>query len=417
MGKTKKTIRKKERSPRWANIILSFFAKLYLFLFCRVKYNRKAIRKQKEGFILVFNHYSNLDAFLIPAATNYRRINFVITGYFFFNPVIARLLDLDKAIKKDQFKPDMVAIRRIKKVLDENGVVAIAPTGQVSLTGKLSYVSDAIVKLVRLGKKDVIALRMQGSHLHKPKWGIAKRNCPMNLTFSRVIEQADIEKMSDEEIYDAIISSININEYADQQTLKRYIRGKNLTSGLENILITCPKCYEKYHIESEKHELYCTKCGNRVVMDRYGFMKPKTKSDVAIATEIEWYEWQENEIKKRYLNDNFYFESAVRLLRNARNERSLDDAGTGKLILTGDKLYYDGTCYGESIHKEFRYDKLIQLPFGVAPVDNAHFEIPDEEGVFMFKPVEERRIVIEWVQLVDVINKLNHSGTKGEARK
>ena len=49
----------------------------------RVTYDRKALRNRpKRGSILIYNHYSNKDHFLITSAIGYRRINYVLSGYF-----------------------------------------------------------------------------------------------------------------------------------------------------------------------------------------------------------------------------------------------------------------------------------------------------------------------------------------------
>ena len=100
MSKVKKN-KEKVRSSLFIMIIFSLVSKIYLSLFYKVKFNRKALKEQKRGCILIYNHYSDKDHYLISAATNCRRINYVLSGRFFFNKVLTAILNLAKSIKKD----------------------------------------------------------------------------------------------------------------------------------------------------------------------------------------------------------------------------------------------------------------------------------------------------------------------------
>ena len=173
----------KVKSRWWIGAIFTICSKIYLFLFYNVKIDRKVLKKQKRGCILVYNHYSDKDHYFVAASSNCRRINYVLSSRFFFNKFLSFILNLARSIKKDQFKPDLLAIRKIKKVIDQDGIIAIAPAGQISINGAPIYVSPVIVKLIRMCKADVIALRMQGTHLTCPKWSLSKRKCKINLTY------------------------------------------------------------------------------------------------------------------------------------------------------------------------------------------------------------------------------------------
>lgn len=403
MKKVKKT-KEKVRSRLWVTIIFSVLSKIYLSLFYKVKFDRKAFKEQKRGCILVYNHYSNKDHYLISAATSCRRINYVLSGHFFFNKVLATVLNLARSVKKDQFKPDLVAIRKIKKVLDQEGIIAIAPAGQVSINGAPIYISPAIVKLIRMCKSDVMALKMQGNHLCFPKWRLSNRKCRIDVSFSKVLNKEDIDSLTDEQIYDMVVASIGVNEYDDQLTMKRVIKGKSLISGLENALIKCPKCGEYYSHESNGNTMTCKVCGNTVFMDKYGFLQPSTDKDVCFRDEVAWYEYQKQELRKDLDNPNFEFKMQVQMSRNITKEDEMEYVGDGVLTLTLGRLYYEGKCQGEDYLKEFNYSQLVQLPFSIAPLNRLYVEVPDGEGVFSFTPTDETKAIIRLVQYVDIIN-------------
>ncbi len=399
MAKDKK---KKEnvKEPGLAAFLFTFVSKIYLALFYKVKIKRDVLKKQKRGCILIYNHYSNKDHYFMAAAMNYRKVNFVLSGHFFFNKVFAFILNFARAIKKDQFKPDLVAIRKIRKVLDQNGIVAIAPAGQVSVTGTPIYISKVIVKLIRMCKADVIALQMRGTHLCLPKWRLAKRHCRINLDFVNVLKKEDIDVLTDDEIYEAVVKSISIDEYQDQLTMKRKITGSNIMAGLENLLLKCPKCGAMYSHEVVGRTMSCSKCGNSVEMDEYGFLQPKTSDDVCFDDEAKWYDYQKRELAKELEDPSFSYSCKVKMSNNLKNEKNLEYVNDGVITLTNSRFYYESGDY----LKEFNYDLLVQLPFSIRPLDNVYFEVPDSEGTFSFLPIEERKEVIRFVQYIDIIN-------------
>lgn len=403
MSKVKKN-KEKVRSSLFIMIIFSVVSKIYLSLFYKVKFDRKALKEQKRGCILIYTHYSDKDHYLVSAATNCRRINYVLSGRFFFNKFLTKVLNLAKSIKKDQFKPDLLAIRKIKKVLDQNGIIAIAPAGQISVNGAPIYISPAIVKLIRMCKSDVLALKMQGGHLSFPKWRLTKRKCQMNVTFSKVLNYEDIDSFTDDEIYNKVVESISVHEYEDQLTMKRIIKGKNIISGLENELIKCPKCGEYYTNVTENNMMKCTNCGNTVVMDKYGLLNPLTEKDVCFKNEVDWYEYQKQELKKELEDPNFKFSAKVKMTCNLAKADKMEYVGDGVLTLTKDRFYYEGKCLGEDYLKEFNYNQLVQLPFSIAPLDKQYVEVPDSEGAFSFTPIEQKKVIIRFVQYIDIIN-------------
>ena len=403
MSKVKKN-KEKVRSSLFIMIIFSLVSKIYLSLFYKVKFNRKALKEQKRGCILIYNHYSDKDHYLISAATNCRRINYVLSGRFFFNKFLTAILNSAKSIKKDQFKPDLVAIRKIKKVLEQNGIIAIAPAGQISVNGAPIYISPAIVKLIRMCKSDVLALKIQGGHLSFPKWRLTKRKCRMNVTFSKVLNYEDIDSFTDDEIYNKVFESISVHEYEDQLTMKRVIKGKNIISGLENELIKCPNCGEYYTNVTEKNMMKCTNCGNTVVMDKYGLLNPLSEKDVCFKNEVDWYEYQKQALKKELDDPNFKFSAKVKMTSNLAKVDKKEYVGDGVLTLTKDRFYYEGKFLGEDYLKEFNYNQLVQLPFSIAPLNKQYVEVPDSEAVFSFTPIEQTKVITRFVQYIDIIN-------------
>lgn len=407
--KNKKNKKQAIRPPFWATIVFCLASKLILFFKARVRFDRRNLRSYKKNFILIYNHYSNYDQFLTSSGLNFRSPNFVLTNYYYYNKKLARILDLYRTIKKDQFKPDTLSIRKMKRAAERNGIVAIAPTGQVSIDGTVGYLSEAIVKLIRLCGVDVIAQRSHGAHLCWPKWRLSSRKCRVDVDYQVVLKKEEIKELSDEEIYKKVCESISVNEYAEQKVRMNKIKSKSLTSGLENVFIRCPKCGAKYSYISYNHELECTECHNHIKMNKYGFLEAASACDVTFENEAEWVAWQKEVIKNEYLNTpNYKLSTRVIAKNNPHHERVLEEVGNGIIHLTKDRLYYEGTNLGEECVIEFNYQTLVQLPFKL----NHHFEVPNDKTTFMYLPTENSKIIYEWVQLIDIIREQRENHEK-----
>lgn len=402
MKKEKSKKRKKEKvlMPWWINLIFSTYSKIYMLLKYRPKINRKVLKEQKRGCILIYNHSSNKDHYFIMSACNYRPVSFVLASYFFFNKVLCKILTWAKAISKDQFKPDIAAIRKMKKVLEQNGIVAIAPTGQTSMDGTLPYVSPAIVKLIRMTKVDVLALRMNGVYLSLPKWRKYPRKTKTSLEFVKVVTKEELETLTDAEIYNRVVKSINVDEYLNQQRLPQKIKGKKQAEGLENLFVKCLKCGARHSFTTSDNLLTCTSCNNQILVNKYGLLEKVNDDTKTFETVSEQYEWQRNEIGKLYEQDDFNLTTKVELISNKFCPNEFQTLGEGLIVLTKKECYYEGTCNGEPFRKDFKLENLTQLPFD----PNSHFEVPDEECLYRFKPILKSSYLIDYVQVIDYIN-------------
>ncbi len=398
--KKKKTKKEKVLMPWWINLIFSTYSKIYMLLKYRPKINRKVLKAQKRGCILIYNHSSNKDHYFIMSACNYRPVNFVLASYFYFNKVLGKILTWAKGISKDQFKPDIAAIRKMKKVLDQNGIVAIAPAGQISMDGTPPYISPAIVKLIKMAKADVIGLKMTGVNLSLPKWRKYPRRTKINLEFVKVVTKEELETLKDNEIYERVVSSIYVDEYLNQQRLPQKIKGKHLAEGLEYFFVRCPKCGKRHTFITKDDLLTCTSCNNQIRVNKYGLLEKVEDDCKTFETITEQYAWQKTEIGKEYEQDNFNMTCDVELISNKFSPTEFESLGMGKLVLTKTECFYEGTLKGEQFRKDFKYDQLIQLPFD----PHSHFEIPNEDCIYRFKPIKKPSYVIDFVQVVDYIN-------------
>lgn len=400
MAKQKK---KKEKvlMTWWTDVIFTLASKIFLFFKYHVRYNRGILKEYKNrGVMLIYTHYSNKDHYLIKASTNYRRVNFVLASYFFFNKTLNRVLTAARAISKEQFKPDIKAIRQIKKVIDQNGMIAIAPAGQTSMDGNSPFISDAIVKLIRLCKCDVLALRLHGVYQTFPKWRKSKRKTRMWTEFVPVLRKEQLDSLTDEEIYRGVCSALDLRAFDELVATGNTITGKALAMGLEDAIVRCPKCGERISYESEGNTIKCSKCGNHAMMNKRGRFEKVIPSDMIYQDLPHWYAWQRETIGSEFVSGKVTLDEKVIMLSNIKEKTVLAECGEGHLVLKPDAFYYEGTLYGEPYKKEFKLDKIVQLPFE----PNVRFEVPDDEAMFRFIPTRDIRVITEYVLIIDYLN-------------
>lgn len=402
MAKSKKNKIKKPNYLLWFIYVL--YSKLFLFFKYHLKINNKALkeRNKKEGCIIIYNHCSNYDHYISSASLNFTHAHYVITKHFYFNKKLRFILSSVAAVPREQFKSDITSIKTIKKIIDSGGIISIAPSGQITVHGELTYVDKAIVKLLKFCKCDVYALQTHGNYLAFPKWHKVKRKFPISTEFVKVFDKENIKTLSDEELYDGVIKAIDINDRESQKTNHYVIKTKDLTKGLDNVLYYCPKCKSKYTLKADNNILYCEHCNNSIKMNKYGFLEPNSNDCVMFENETEWYHYQKEILKRKIKENSLHLEEEFLLKHNIKEEWVLEDVGTGKLILTNDEFYYDGTINGEHVIKKFNLDQMVQIPFDVA----VRITIPDDDGTFQFHPINNKKVIMEYVQAIDAMHEL-----------
>lgn len=374
----------------------------------RVKINKKAFknRNKKEGCIVIYNHSCKYDHFFTTAAFGFTRASYVISTHFYFNKLLRVLLKWVRTIPKEQFKSDISTIKKIKRAVQSGVPVAIAPTGQITMHGEQLFVSDTIVKLLKMCNVDVYAIELHGTYFAYPKWRKYPRNVPIHVDFVKVFDKEELKTLSDDEIYRRVCNSINVNDRLEQPIYKYKLKSKGLVEGLETVIHQCPKCFKKEVMATSKDIIYCTSCGNKARMLDNGYLEGIGDHYTIMNTETVWYNWQKQQLVKEILEGNLHIEGNFKLLRNINKPYKLDEVGTGKLVLTNNELYYEGTLNGSYYKKEFKLSAISQFPFE----PHHHFDIPDDEGCFEFLPAEGEKFtkIIRFVQAVETLYTLRN---------
>jgi 1-acyl-sn-glycerol-3-phosphate acyltransferase len=367
------------------NSLLYFIVCKLSKIFLKVKYDIKidngSIKHIKPPFMVLANHPSSLDPFIMAATMYPHKMNFLGTNYYFRNKLLRPLLQMGGIIPKVQFFKDTRAVRMMNKVIARKGIIAICPEGRRSTDGSQYPISDSIAKLIKLYKVPVMALVSNGAYLSMPRWSAFAHKGTIEVSIKEMLKTEQIEKLSLDEIHKAVCSSLYYNDYEWNKNKKVSFKHEKAAENLHNILHKCPSCAADKAMWSKDNRLYCKECGNTATMDEYSFLKPEKDTSIVFEDAVKWLNWQREQAKEQVQNSDFRLNASVTKLSIADAfAGSYRDAGEGELILNRAGLTFKGTVNGESTETFFGLSTAatISSEFGV------NFEITDEKNTFCF---------------------------------
>lgn len=402
---SKKTKKDKVMPNPLAWFIYSTFSQILIRFKNKIKIDRTVFknRNKKEGCIVIYNHVSKYDHFMTTATFKYSRVAYVISSHFYFKPILRMVLNWVRAISKDQFQSDIGTIKKIKRALNNKLPIAIAPVGQITMHGEALSMDKSFVKLLKMCNVDVYAIQIHGGYFAYPKWGKATRKNPIHINYIKLFNKEDLKTLSDDEIYQKAYSSIDIVDRNEVDKYHYNLDKKDLLLGIEDMLYKCPKCNCEDTQTTLDNVITCSKCGNSLKMNSRGVFEANSENAVVMYNETIWYNWEKNELNRQIRNNSLYLEGNFDIYHNLNEPYVLENLGSGKVVLTNDELYYEGTFNGESIRKDFKLSQITQFPFET----RNHFAIPSEEGTFEFKPSEGEKAskIARFVQSVELLAK------------
>lgn len=121
----------------------------------------------RGGVLLVSNHLSNYDAFLIGMSFN-RPMSFMGKAELFQNPVIAALARGLLAFPIDRNRVDRVALRHAENLLRSGRIVGLFPEGHRSRNGVLQEGQGGMVLLARRTGVPILPIAVVGSQAFLP---------------------------------------------------------------------------------------------------------------------------------------------------------------------------------------------------------------------------------------------------------
>ncbi len=327
-----------------------------------VKYG---IENIKPPYVVLCNHCSNLDWIYVGMSFLPDLLNVVVTRYYYSKPMLKGILKYVGAIPKDQFSPDIGAVRSMLSVAKQGGNIMLFPEGRTSPHGMTETVERSTVKLLKHLGNNVVAMRLDGAYLTMPKWSGSKRRGRVDITIAPLFTPEQLKTLSEDELYDKMCEALKTDDYAWQKRNRVEFSGQRFAEGLENVLYHCPKCGGNMTTRTEDDRIFCTGCDFSVVLDHYYDFRPDENSRSCCPENIgEWYKQQVAYERSLIDADPSYSLTADVVFHQIVDEkRWIEPVGEGKCTIDREGFHYTGTRCGEPCELLIPISALPAIPF------------------------------------------------------
>lgn len=379
------------------NLILYIFLGFLLKIFALFKGQRiKHLDKITKPAFVLSNHTSFYDFLYTTTAIYPYRINYLAADKMFYDPILGKLLRLAHAIPKCLFQQDLIAVRAVKQIIAQKGIVGIFPEGQISAIGKTNLPPFVISKLIKKQAIDVFVVKHHNAYFVNPPW--SKQSFPgrINTTIEKILTKETILKLNENEIYNLIKDKLDYHadSYNEKHRLSYRVGPIN---NLENLIYHCPSCGFD-GLTAEKNTLVCGKCGYILHYNHFGRFDQFTISDL--------YFKQQAIIEKEIDENQNFFLSGEVTLESYRNNR-VCEVGKGVLSITRDAYTYTGTMDGIKTTKIFPTVNVPYLPSDIG----VNVQIYEQYLLYQFV-FEDKKLATMFVHAGEYCYKLQSKAEK-----
>ena len=303
----------------------------------------KAVAKMEGPLVLVGNHPSYLDPFVMARAVYGRKINLVAGAFLFRDRFIGPLFAAGGCIPKVQFHSDARAVKAMLTVLKNKGTLGIFPEGTRFVDGTSIHFDDALARMIKKTRSGVAFIESHGAYSTWPRWSTNSfRRGRIEGQVKMALTPDEVEALSLEELCSLMHEKMTYNEYDWLRKNPRVFHSKAIAAGAQNIAHACPRCEKDNVMESDKDILRCRSCGNQVRMDRSGFLHPVSEKDKAFEDLHLWSQWERNRMKASVLNPDFIIAEKTKLLL-PWGEYEYREVGEGEIRIENGQISYHGT--------------------------------------------------------------------------
>lgn len=366
---------------------------------------RNEAKGLKAPFVFLNNHPSNRDVVGAALAAYPHRVNCVGGFFLFCGPVQSWAFNQVGVIPKSQFAPDISSVKKMISCARNERVLMLFPEGQISPAGRQSALPPGLGKLLRTMGVPVVMNTLHGAYLSTPKWADCKRKRYVEADCRIILTEEQIRSMSPAEIEQTVERELAYNDYDWQRERMIPYKSKEPALGLQKLCYKCPRCGAEFTMDTRGAEIICSACGNTGVMDEYGFLHPKGKEDVIPDTPLDWHDWQRAQLQKEIEKPDFLMTSPCTLWFSEKPGDKKAAAGTGQVTMTRDGIVYEGAFFGKPFTLSGKAAAVIGLPFSAGKT----FEIPCGTQFYQIEP-ENKRIIMKWVDAMDLVHRAALSG-------
>jgi len=364
---TKKSKTKKKSDVRLPSKVLYGPALAILNRTHGKKYRQTITREGMEGyqppFIVLSNHITRIDWILVGLAMRPHRLNAVISRFYYSVPSLRFLLRKMGAIPKDQFCPDVAAVKSMLATAKIGGNIMLFPEGRMAPGGVSETFEKSTVKLLRHLKLPVVGIHHYGAYMTWPKWASNLRKGRIDTHVKLILTPEQMSEMTDDEIYELMVKELKTDEAAWQKEHRVAYKGKKMAEGLHDVLFLCPKCGAEHRMTTKKDVIRCEECGNGARLNEYYDLVPLDDSCVIPGSIGDWYELQVEHIRRLIAEqpDTYMTDTATLLM--TRKNKWLKPMGKGTIRANAEGFSYIGEKDGQPFELRIPISHLTAVAF------------------------------------------------------
>lgn len=236
--------------------------KPFFWLFLRIHYGFVAQKFElpKKPVLILFNHQTSFDPFMVAQSFK-GPIYFLATDDIFSLRILSRIIRfLVAPIPKSKSFRDFQAIKNIITVKEEGGMISLSPEGNRTYDGRLCNIDPAIVKLIKHLKIPVCLYTIQNGFGVSPRFSPFVRKGNMTGKVAKYLDVEQIESLSNDALYQEIVSTLSVDEFSSNQTFK----SRKKAEYMERAVFFCPVCKRISTLHSHKNTIVCSYCNLEV---------------------------------------------------------------------------------------------------------------------------------------------------------
>ncbi|MBT3319446.1 MAG: hypothetical protein HN948_00190 [Clostridia bacterium] len=351
------------KRPKWYLTILTWILSFPVVWLRRLKINKTNMKGLKPPYLLLCTHKSFADFMVATACVFPHRCNNVVA----IDGFIGRegLLRNVGCICKRKFTNDVQLIFNMKKVIDNNDILALYPEARYSLIGTNACLPQSLGKLAKMFKVPVVMLHMRGNHIYSPVWNLNKRNVRLCADMEQIITKDELEKMNADEVNARINEAFVYDEYKWQRDNEIHVKYKGRAEGLEKVLYQCRECKTEFEMQTRGDQVWCEHCGSGWTMSTLGELTNNKSNEMLHIPD--WYEFERENVRKQ-IEDGTYGFSAQAEVDSLPSAKGYVRLGTAQLTHNMDGFKLEGEFDGEkfllektplsmySCHIEYEYE-------------------------------------------------------------
>ena len=226
----------------------------------------------KPPFLVFSNHTTDFDPFFVAKG-------FKCPIYFVMSDHVASL-KAGKLIKHlvapipiTKSGIDAETVKNVFSVINQGGAVGVFPEGNKSFSGEMSWIKPSTAKLAKKLNVPIVIYKTEGGYFSSPRWTKNKRKGHIHSYVDRIIMPEEIEKMTNDELYELISTSLRVNAYEVQERDKVKFITEDYAKNIEAFLYACPHCGELCTLHGEGDFIKCSNCNLEAKYNEYGYIE------------------------------------------------------------------------------------------------------------------------------------------------